>query len=94
VRSLIENDPKRPREAPVMTATFRSDLIFAPSRDQHIDERTVIIVEAMRLCIACSLIVISCGETDADRYIDNDVRISGCGDIARVSDPWLAGTHG
>jgi hypothetical protein len=27
-------------------------------------------------------------------YIDNDVRISGCADIAQVSDPWLAGMHG
>ena len=58
------------------------------------NERTIIIVEAMRLRIACSVIVISCGETDADRYVDNDVRISGCADIAQVSDPWLAGRHG
>ena len=30
-------------------------------------------VEAMRLRIACSVVVISCGEPDADRYVDNDV---------------------
>ena len=90
----MENDPKRPRDAPVMTATFRSDFIFAPSRDQCTDERTVITVEAMRLRIPCSVVVISCGEPDADRYIDNDVRISGCADIAQVSDPSLAGMHG
>src|SRR5215813_9642350 len=56
-----------PRDAPVMTATFRSDFIFAPSRDQCTDERTNIPVEAMRLRIACSVVVISCGEPDADR---------------------------
>ena len=28
------------------------------------------------------------------KLIDNDVRISGCADIAQVSDPWLAGMHG
>src|SRR5262249_31006545 len=76
-----------------MTATFRSDFICAPSRDQCMDERTVIIVEAMRLRVACSVIVISCGETDTDRYIDNDVRISGCADIAQMSDPNLARTQ-
>ena len=30
----------------------------------------------------------------ADRYIDNDVRISGRADIAQVSDPWLCGVAG
>src|SRR5712671_2171723 len=49
-----------PRAAPVMMATFRSDVIFAPSRNQCMDERTVTLDRGMQLCIACSAIVISC----------------------------------
>src|SRR5215471_8019 len=53
-----------PRDAPVMTATFRSDFIFAPSRDQCTHERIIIPVEAALLRIACSVVVLSCGEPD------------------------------
>src|SRR5262249_50369059 len=64
-----------PRDAPVMTATFRSDFMFAPSRDQCTDGRTVIPVEAMRLRIACSIVVISCGD---QTQIAASAATSGC----------------
>jgi hypothetical protein len=52
------------------------------------------LIEAMRLCIACSAVVISCHQPDENRYVGDEVRPAGCADIASVSDLWLAGMRG